>query len=109
MAIDRSCYRLAIIRSEFNICICQGDSTVKKTTLGLAAALVLGFAAFAAPASAAPVAIPAPGFTGIAHPGVTKAYVERRVIRRGPRCTVRKIVRRGPYGRRVVTTKRVCY
>lgn len=82
---------------------------MKKSSLGLAAALVLGIAAFAAPASAAPVAVPAPGFTHIGHPAVTNAYVTRRVIRRGPRCTVRKIVRRGPYGRRVVTTKRVCY
>lgn len=82
---------------------------MKKTALGLAAALALGFAAFAAPASAAPVAVPAAGFSTIAHPGVTNAYVTRRVIRRGPHCTVRKIVRRGPYGRRIVTTKRVCY
>lgn len=82
---------------------------MKKTALGFAAALVLGFAAFAAPASAAPVAVPTAGLSDIAHPGVTKAYVTRRVIRRGPHCTVRKIVRRGPYGRRVVTTKRVCY
>ena len=82
---------------------------MNKTTLGLAAALVLGFAAFAAPASAAPVAVPASGFSAVAHPGVTKAYVTRRVIRRGPHCTVRKIVRRGPYGRRVVTTRRVCH
>jgi len=82
---------------------------VKKIALGFAAALALSLAALTAPASAAPSAVPAPGLTDIAHPAVTKAYVERRVIRRGPRCTVRKIVRRGPYGRRVVTTKRVCY
>lgn len=82
---------------------------MKKTTLGLAAALALGLAALSAPASAAPAAIPAPGFSAVAHPGVTKAYVTRRVVRRGPHCTVRKVVRRGPYGRRVVTTKRVCH
>ncbi len=82
---------------------------MKTIASGFATALVLGFAAFAAPASAAPVAVPAPGLSAIAHPAVTKAYVERRVVRRGPHCTVRKIVRRGPYGRRVVTTKRVCY
>jgi hypothetical protein len=82
---------------------------MKKIAFGFAAALVLGFAAFAAPASAAPAAVPAPGLTDIAHPAVTKAYVTRRVVRRGPHCTMRRIVRRGPYGRRVVTTKRVCY
>ncbi len=82
---------------------------MKMIATGFAAALVLGFAAFATPASAAPAAVPAPGLTNIAHPAVTKAYVERRVVRRGPHCSVRKIVRRGPYGRRVVTTKRVCY
>ena len=82
---------------------------MKKISFGFAAALALGFAALAAPASAAPAAVPAPGLSDIAHPAVTKAYVERRVVRHGPRCTVRKIVRRGPYGRRVVTTKRVCY
>ena len=82
---------------------------MKKTTLGLAAALVLGFAAFAAPASAAPVAVPASGFSGIAHPGVTKAYVARRVVRRGPHCTMRTVVRRGPHGRRIVSKTRVCH
>ena len=82
---------------------------MKKTVLGFAAALALGLAALSAPASAAPAAIPAPGLSGIAHPDVTNVYVTRRVIRRGPHCTVRKVVRRGPYGRRVVTTKRVCY
>jgi hypothetical protein len=52
--------------------------------------------------------VPAPGLTGIGHPAITKAYVERRVMHRGPLCTTRKIVRRGPYGHRIVTTKRVC-
>jgi len=81
---------------------------MKKSALGLAAALVLGIAAFAAPASAAPVAVPAPGFTHIGHPAVTNAYVTRRVIRRGPRCTMRTVVRRGPHGRRIVSKTRVC-
>lgn len=81
---------------------------MKKIAFGFAAALALGLATLAAPASAAPAAAPAFGLTNIAHPGVTNAYVTRRVVRRGPHCTVRKVVRRGPYGQRIVTTKRFC-
>lgn len=82
---------------------------MKKITLGLAAALALGVAAFSGAASAAP----APqSQTTIAQPMTdvsAQRYVERRrVVRRGPVCTVRKVVTRGPYGRRIVRSTRVC-
>jgi hypothetical protein len=86
----------------------EGDSAMKKISFGLVTAVALGFTALAAPASATPSAMPAPGLTSIGHPAVTKAYVKRPVIHREPHCTTRKIVRRGPHGHRVVTTKRVC-
>ena len=76
---------------------------MKKAALGFAA-LALGFAAFAAPASAAPVSVPAASLTGIAHPGVIKAYV----VHHARHCTMRTVVRRGPYGRRIVNRVRVC-
>jgi len=79
---------------------------MKKIAFGFAAALALGLASIAAPASAATVQ-PA----GIASHDATDFSARRvvkRVIRRGPVCTVRKVVRRGPMGRRVVTKTRVC-
>jgi hypothetical protein len=80
---------------------------MKKIALGVAAAIALGLAAFSAPASAAMTAsstVAAP-MTDVS----AQRYVERRrVIRRGPVCTVRTVVRRGPMGRRVVTKTRVC-
>ncbi|KPF95618.1 hypothetical protein NML43_04820 [Rhodopseudomonas palustris] len=82
---------------------------MKKIALGVAAALALGFTAFAGPASAAPAA---PANSSIVKPMTdvsAQRYVERRrVIRRGPHCTVRKVVTRGPHGHRVVRTSRVC-
>lgn len=77
---------------------------MKKTVLGFAAVLALGFAAFAAPASAAPVAVPAAGLTSIAHSAVTEA----RFVHHGRHCTMRTVVRRGPHGRRIVNKVRVC-
>ncbi|MDB5573441.1 MAG: hypothetical protein JWR79_598 [Tardiphaga sp.] len=85
---------------------------MKKFAFGFAAAVVLGLASLSAPASAAATktSIVAP-MTDVSSQG----YVSRRtVIRRGPGygrgpvCTVRKVVRRGPMGRRVVSTTRVC-
>lgn len=82
---------------------------VKKITLGVAAAVALGFAAFSGAASASPAG---PAKTSIVKPMTdvsAQRYVERRrVIRRAPHCTVRKIVTRGPHGHRVVRTSRVC-
>jgi hypothetical protein len=89
---------------------------LKKLVLGFAAAAALGIASFAVPASAATSA-PA-GISQSTDVSAARYVVRRKVVRRGPVyhrgyhrgpvCTVRKIVRRGPYGRRVVTTRRVC-
>ncbi|WP_041798292.1 hypothetical protein [Rhodopseudomonas palustris] len=81
---------------------------MKKTAFGIAAAFALGLAVFSAPASAA---TPAPAASTVAAPMTdvsAQRYDRRRVVRHGPRCTVRKEVRRGPMGRRVVRTVRVC-
>jgi hypothetical protein len=79
---------------------------VKKIVFGVAAAVVLGLASFSGPASAAPVQ------SGVIAPitdvSAARYVVRKTVVRRGPVCTVRKVVRRGPMGRRVVSTTRVC-
>lgn len=79
---------------------------MKKLVLGVAAASLLGLGALATPA----VAAPAPSQTAAPLTDVSaqRYVVRKRVIRRGPHCTVRKVVTRGPYGRRVVRTTRVC-
>jgi hypothetical protein len=78
---------------------------MKTLSLGIAAAALLGLASFSAPAAA--FTAPMPGAT--THSDVTEAqYRSRRVIRRGPVCTVRTIVSRGPMGRRVVKKVRTC-
>ncbi|ACL56294.1 hypothetical protein [Methylobacterium nodulans] len=77
-------------------------------TIVLGLATLLGAATLAsAPAAALPVAGP-----GLVAPeaGIAQAqYVERRIVRRGPRCTVVVNKRRGPYGRVVVTRTRRCF
>lgn len=80
---------------------------MKKIAFGVAAAVVFGLASFIAPASAAaPVQEVAAPITDVS---AARYVVRKKVIRRGgPVCSVRKVVRRGPMGRRVVTTTRVC-
>jgi outer membrane lipoprotein-sorting protein len=80
---------------------------VTKIAFGVAAAVVFGLASFSALASAAaPVQEVAAPITDVS---AARYVVRKTVIRRGgPVCSVRKIVRRGPMGRRVVTTTRVC-
>ncbi|MBN8982785.1 MAG: hypothetical protein J0I29_16155 [Rhizobiales bacterium] len=79
---------------------------MKTLALGFAAALALGIASSAAPASAAPVQ--APMLSGAAHLHTTNAYYARRsYYRRGPVCTWRTVVTYGPYGKRVKRV-RVC-
>jgi hypothetical protein len=79
---------------------------MKKLSLGFAAAALLGLAAFSAPASA--FQAPLPGI-GSSHVDTTEVqYGSRRMMRRGPVCTVRTVVTRGPYGRRVVKKIRTC-
>ncbi len=80
---------------------------MKTIALGFAAAVALGLASFAAPASAAtsqPVGISAP------MTDVSSQVVVRRttVVRRRPACTVRVVRTRGPMGRVVVRKTRIC-
>ncbi|MCG6206354.1 hypothetical protein LPW26_17025 [Rhodopseudomonas sp. HC1] len=82
---------------------------MKKIALGMAAAVVLGLGAFSGAASAAPAAS---ATTSVAQP-MTDFSAQRRMHRhhgmhRRPHCTVRKVVTRGPYGKRIVRTSRVC-
>jgi hypothetical protein len=81
---------------------------LKTSTFALAAAFTLGLASFTAPASAmspAPAAVISHGTANIS----PAAYVVKRtVVRHGPVCTMRKVVRRGPHGRKIVTQTRVC-
>ena len=82
---------------------------MKTLALGFAAALALGAAAFTAPASAM---TPAPVSMAVSHgiSGISQVrYVKRTVVRRGPHCTMRKVVKRGRHGHRVVRTTRVCH
>lgn len=79
---------------------------MKKIAFGVAAAVLLGLASFSAPASAAPVQ--APAVAPITDFSAARYVVRKKMVRRGPVCTVRKVVRRGPMGRRVVSTTRVC-
>ena len=83
---------------------------MKKFAFGFCAvlALGLGLASTIAPASAAN---PAPSGIAAQHGtdiSAARYVVRRSVVRRGPVCTTRTVVRRGPHGRRVVTKSRVC-
>ena len=80
---------------------------MKKLVLGVATATLLGLGALATPAAAA---APAPSQTAAPLTDVSaqRYVVRKRVVRRGPHCTVRKVVTRGHHGRRVVRTTRVC-
>jgi hypothetical protein len=78
---------------------------MRTIVLGLAAAL--GAATLSvAPAAALPV-------SGLAAPeaGIVQQaqFVQRRIVRRGPRCTVVVNKRRGPFGRVVVTRTKRCF
>jgi len=66
----------------------------------------IGLGTLAAPATAAPLA--AGVATTNTDVSAQRYYARRGMVRRGPVCTVRKVVTRGPMGRRVVRTTRVC-
>lgn len=96
---------------------------MKKIALGIAATIALGLVSIGSPAQAA---TPLPAGIATTNSVTTNTvttntdlsaqrYYTRRghnarrgMVRRGPVCTVRKEVRRGPMGRRVVRTVRVC-
>jgi hypothetical protein len=84
---------------------------VKKIAFGIAATIALGLVSIGSPASAA-APLPAGVATNTAATNTDvsaqRYYSRRGMMRRGPVCTVRKEVRRGPMGRRVVRTVRVC-
>jgi hypothetical protein len=72
---------------------------MKTTTLGLAAAAMLGLASFATSASALPVAGAA---LESASTPVISVAMHHRV------CHVKTVVTRGPHGRRIVRKVRTC-
>jgi hypothetical protein len=73
---------------------------MKKTSFGLATAILLGVASFSAPASAFQASLPAAGVTS----DVTAVLYRRHA----KVCSVRTVVSRGLHGRRVVKKVRVC-
>ncbi len=89
---------------------------VKKYVFAIAAAATIGLASLVAPASATTIALDK---TDVAAPLTDFSSQHRHYGRphhahrghrfhRGPVCTVRTVVKRGPYGRRVVNKVRVC-
>ncbi|MFZ5736909.1 MAG: hypothetical protein ACOY6K_08525 [Pseudomonadota bacterium] len=85
---------------------------MKKLVLGVAAATLLGLGALTPAVAAAPAPTQTQTAPLTAAPltdvSAQRYVVRKRVVRRGPHCTVRKVVTRGAYGRRVVRTTRVC-
>lgn len=82
---------------------------MKNFAFGIAAAATIGLASLSAPASAATTA---PAMTAHADTAgqITEfsSLMRRPIIRRGPVCTMKTIVKRGPHGRRIVNRVRVC-
>lgn len=81
---------------------------MKKFAFGFAAAVIIGLASLTAPALASPTAQTTTTTAAPITDFSSQRYVSRRVVRRGPVCTMRTVVRRGPMGRRVVTKTRIC-
>ncbi|HWV96809.1 MAG TPA: hypothetical protein VN130_06660 [Xanthobacteraceae bacterium] len=75
---------------------------MKKIAFGFAAAVALGLASYAAPASALPAA---PGIAAHSPSDVTTVQYRHR---HRPHCTMKTIVKRGHHGHRVVKRVRVC-
>jgi hypothetical protein len=84
---------------------------VKNFALGIAAAATIGLASLVAPASATTITIDK---TNVAAPLTDFSSQHRHhahrttIIRRGPVCSVRTVIKRGPHGRRIVNKVRVC-
>lgn len=84
---------------------------MKKFAVAIAAAATMSLAALVSPAQATTITIDK---TNVAAP-ITDFSSQHRhrahrttVIRRGPVCTVRTVVKRGHHGRRIVNKVRVC-
>lgn len=83
---------------------------MKTFVFGIAAAAVIGLGSMVAPASATtitPEKIAATQITDFSSQHRGHAHRGHR-FHRGPVCTVRTVVKRGPYGRRIVNKVRVC-
>jgi hypothetical protein len=76
---------------------------MKKLFIALAGTALLGLASMSAPA----VAMPAQGFD-IGTVSSTETVQLRRHNMRPRVCHTERVVRRGPHGRRIVTTRRAC-
>jgi hypothetical protein len=83
---------------------------MKKFALGFAAAAAIGLASLVAPASATTVTTQTKTVAPITDFSSQHRHGARRttIIRRGPVCTMRTVIKRGPHGRRVVNKVRVC-
>ena len=83
---------------------------MKKFAFGFAAAAVIGLASLTAPASASTTVQTTKMATPITDFSSQHRHGARRttIIRRGPVCTMRTVIKRGPHGRRVVNKVRVC-
>lgn len=81
-----------------------------KFAFGIATAAAIGLASIVAPASATTIAADkaaAAQITDFSSQHRGHAHRGHR-FHRGPVCTVRTVVKRGPYGRRIVNKVRVC-
>jgi len=84
---------------------------VKKFAFAIAAAATIGLASLVTPASATTITIDK---TNVAAPitdfsSQHRHYTHRKtIVRRGPVCTTRTVVKRGHHGRRIVNKVRVC-
>lgn len=89
---------------------------MKKFALAIAAAATIGLTSLVAPAQATTItldktsaAAPLTDFSSQhRHYGRPHHAHRTTIIRRGPVCTTRTVVKRGPYGRRIVNKVRVC-
>ena len=76
---------------------------MKKLAATIAGAALLGLASMSGPAAAMPVsAVQAGALTAVETVQFRPGFRHRKV------CRTEKTVRRGPHGRRIVTTRRIC-
>jgi len=89
---------------------------VKKFAFAIAAAATIGLASLVSPASATTITIdktnvaaPLTDFSSQhRHYGRPSHAHRKTIIRRGPVCTTRTVIKRGHHGRRIVDKVRVC-
>ncbi len=82
---------------------------MKKFAFGIAAATAIGLASMVAPASATTMVQTRTVAPLTEFSSQHRHHAHRTtIIRRGPVCTVRTVVKRGHHGRRIVNKVRVC-